>query len=424
MPAPTPGRYLATMALVASLGLWFLGTVNLRNDPYGAFRRLGVDTLSTETLRWSRVASAERARSPCEVMILGSSRVVFGFGIDVPPRDGKRVCNTGLGGTSLSELRSVLDVVLQNPHVEEVHLYLDLHLFNDQRTPHHDFHQSWYNPERSALSYYAWMLTSIDAFNASAAVRGVRFPWMPPVRRHRGPLRQNRIQVTGLLQARNGLRLFRGPDKTLAIFESMLDDLDARGIRVQLAIPPLHALMWEVNVTAGVWDTAKTWRRTLVQILDSRPIRHDLWDFAHYHEPATGPVPIHFGHPPSQWFADISHMDRALARLVQARIDAHHAGQDWDGPSAFGVLLTAETLDTHLARFDADRATWRYNNPAQVQWFDNIIEDLRTARPEVFEDIAHSVRVRAAAAAGEAIPERNVYTYEDDEDVLPDEPAP
>ena len=56
------------------------GAVNIALDPFGIYRKWHVPHLRTEPEVWSRVSAAERIADDCNVVFMGSSRVVHGFG--------------------------------------------------------------------------------------------------------------------------------------------------------------------------------------------------------------------------------------------------------------------------------------------------------------------------------------------------------
>ena len=95
--------YVRAVLRAAALALALLATFNVIVDAYGIFRRWRIPHLRTEPEVWSRVSAAERIADDCNVVFMGSSRVVHGFGPHMPRWGSRNVCNGALAGTSIQQ---------------------------------------------------------------------------------------------------------------------------------------------------------------------------------------------------------------------------------------------------------------------------------------------------------------------------------
>jgi hypothetical protein len=378
-------KYFRTAVLTSVLATTLMASFNVYIDPYGIFRHMHLPNMGYAPLTWSRVAAAERMRGKCDIAFLGSSRVVFGFGTDMPNWGKWRLCNGALGGTSIAEQKTVVEFITTKTNLKGILLFVDLHMFHDGRMYNHDWAQSRLNPERNRLNYLAWGLTSLDAIEWSTKLRGI---WLPifdkPKPEHTSSMETRGMVKTTLLRA-NMYRLFEGPDKTRALFVEILDEAQAAGLKVMVAIPAEHALQIEMLKTANLWDVNKEWKRFLTQETFKRGI--PLWDFETYHSPAKSPLPMLPTDKPTPWWSDLSHQSKLLGDNTLERIQESVAGKSGTFEPNFGVVLTPDTIEADLAQMDTDRLAWRAANPGQIAAYEQILAHIGQIDPSVWADL-------------------------------------
>lgn len=366
--------YLKTLFFWLVLGLCALGLNAMEADPFGTWRNMGLRPADTakDPIVWSRTATGERIVSGCDLVILGSSRLVFGLGPKLPKWGEITPCNGAMGGTSLRELEHGWDLALTQDRVRHLVLFLDLHLFDDNRAYYHDFRQSRLNEDRSVLSYYTWNLFSSDVIMASAVTRRRMLPWIDaPKDKLATPIKANMTQVRSFLSPKAGMyRRFSGYTGNMTRLEGMLDRAEAKGVRVTLVIPAIHAMQMEMMVTTGHGQTFLDWKRDLVELLATRDAPPPLWDFATYHHYALSDLPNRNTDAASPWWIDTSHQSMRLGILTLNRLADAETGQtrrDWG--TDFGVLLTTDNIDAHLAKFKPGRKQWITEHPDDVAWY-------------------------------------------------------
>lgn len=378
-------RYFRTAVLTSVLATSLLASFNVYIDPYGIFRHMHLPNMGYAPLTWSRVAAAERLNGKCDVAFLGSSRVVFGFGTQMPNWGKWRLCNAALGGTSIAEQKTVVDFIVKKTKVKGILLFVDLHMFHDGRLYNHDWAQSRLNPERNRLNYLSWGLTSLDAIEWSTKLRGI---WLPifdkPKPEHTSSM-ETRGMIKSTLLRSNMYRLFEGPDRSRTQFIEILDQAQAAGLKVMVAIPAEHALQIEMLQTAHLWEVNKEWKRFLTRETFKRGI--PLWDFETYHSPARSPLPMVPTDKPTPWWSDLSHQSKLLGDNTLERIQESVAGKSGTFEPRFGVELTPDTIEPTLAQMDTDRLEWRAANPAQLAWYEQMLAFVGQVDPTVWTDL-------------------------------------
>lgn len=372
-PPPANARpFTRAFVLAAGIPLLALAAFLMLVDPYGIWRHRGMPTAGYEPMTWSRIASAERLNGRCDVAFIGSSRVVYGLGTKVGRIGGAKVCNAGLGGTSMVEIEQVLRFVADETRIKRVVLFLDLHMFHDGLTTNHDFAQSRFSPDRDPVTYHAWSLASWSALGWAMESVGLRLPGFDGLKPALAPSHKNRGLIKASLMQERMYRQLQGPDVQLDAFARALDHLEERNVQVTAVIPAVHAMQLEVIHEAGLWELNKDWRRWLTEVLWDRDIV--LWDFATYHSPATADLPRTVVEDPSPWWADISHQSEMLGRLSLERLMDAAAGSDDAWEERFGVRLTPANIEDHLDDLDAGRADWIKGSPEQAAWFQMVAE--------------------------------------------------
>lgn len=379
-----PARYVRRVLTVFGTGFLLLALYLAWVDPFGIYRHRGFPNAGMPALTWSRVAAAERLAGDCDVALVGSSRVVFGYGTKQPRVGRKKLCNGALGGTSMKEIKSVWDFIVDETDIPLVLLFLDLHMFHDGRGTNHDFAQSRFNPDRTFVSYHLWALTSFQGFEFATKMFGLQLPIFRPMM----PLRSSSMETRGMIKTTlvqpDMYRRFEGPDETMELLRQILDEARRKRIQVAIILPATHAMELETTWTAGLWELNKDWKRQLVR--ETFPRKVPLWDFATYHSPALSVLPTTVLEPPNPWWSDMSHQSQLLGKLTMERIVDALDGKSDGWEPGFGKALTPDTIEAALAEMDEGRQRWHDLHPDQLAWYHKVLDNLREIDPTVDED--------------------------------------
>ena len=133
-----------------------------------------------------------------------------------------------------------------------------------------------------------------------------------------------------------------------------------------VVIAPVHALHLELIRDEGLWEVLETWKRDLaraVQAAGDGAVQ--LWDFATYHRYAREPVPLDpAAREPMRWFWESSHFTRELGGLMARRFLG--VATDDPLPPDYGVPLTVETVESHLASVREGHRQFQQDHPEQI----------------------------------------------------------
>jgi hypothetical protein len=150
--------------------------------------------------------------------------------------------------------------------------------------------------------------------------------------------------------------------RVMADVKAILDLCESHGTRVILFISPSHADHLEILDLAGHWHAFEEWKRGLAALTAKYRDTNGrsgvtLWDFSGYDSYSTERVPTdrHVLH----WFLDPAHYTKALGDVIVNRIFGEAGTQ-------FGVLLTPETIEPHLAAIREQQRLYRERHQADA----------------------------------------------------------
>lgn len=122
-------------------------------------------------------------------------------------------------------------------------------------------------------------------------------------------------------------------------------------------ITPEHALQLETAYLQGRGKIIEQGKRELVKMMP-------VWDFSGYNSITTEPVSDRMEN-----YTDTSHFTLKVGNLILARILQK---QEDKVPKDFGILLTPNNVELHLAKIQADRQLWLKNNHKVISFLEKI----------------------------------------------------
>jgi hypothetical protein len=147
-------------------------------------------------------------------------------------------------------------------------------------------------------------------------------------------------------------------DKYLSDFQKIVELCKQHDIILKVFISPAHATQWEAIRATGRWASFEQWKREIVKIVP-------VWDFSGYNS-ITGEKII----DPMKNYADNSHYRQEIGDLILNRLLSY---QQEIVPDDFGVLLTSENIEFHLAIIRNERELWVKNNPDAIK----LVQDIK-----------------------------------------------
>jgi hypothetical protein len=387
MPAPYK-RFVQWWLLLTAVALAAIAALNVLVDPAGAFPRLHLKAF--EPLRYlnhDRVHKSEMARrGDWQVIILGSSRAKAGLPATHPFLATNRTCNLSVDGARCPELAGIFDYAVAHNPLKHVILCLDLYMFSQGPRWILDFSESRFGPGFQPFEHYSKQL--LGRASTDDSWHALRAKWrndLPPPQDRCGFYRHSLhadtsqrelfgriLPITG-----GGYPRLKLDPANLALFRHIVRTCRDRGIDLQVAILPVHALEVEMIHASGRWPEFEEWKTDLVNVLAAEGVegKFNFWDFTGFTGPSAEPVP-----PPGdsatrmKYYFENSHFTPVFGGMI---IDAMF------GPSTtnqIGIALSRSNLQEHLARIREDRSTYVRTNSADIQWVGRIVADL-TAKP-------------------------------------------
>lgn len=370
-------------------------------DPYSIYGRIykknGFDVNGhgfASQLRMSKAVAVRK--NPPQILLLGSSRVAFGF--SAHPVQGyfpnQSIYNLGLIGITEYESMRYFQHAAAFNSLKHAIIGLELSEFNVNIPPRADFVEERLQVDINNQPYNNLYMGDYlpTLFSVDAAITTFR-------------------EVTGLVKAQdlffiNGFRegysydggslggfivteenylnqfyanfAFRnvnGVRNTLDFFRKTLELAQQNKIQLHLFISPAHARQWETLNGAGLWQTWEGWKRQLVAINEAVASQYhakpfELYDFSGYSSYSTEEVP-RTAAKSMKYYHDTTHFLQNLGELVLQRMFNPQAKNE----PVFGVLLTSATIEQDLATIRAGRLQYIATHPLDKADIDKMVQE-------------------------------------------------
>ena len=309
---------------------------------------------------------------PYNTLILGTSRA-YAFDAQSPCWGPDEVYNAGLSGANVLEMFHVFRHALKHANVRRVFFCSGPNSFSSQNRYPDEFTLSRFDPDRNEIAHHADNLISLRTTMISLKVLGdfaidnrAQYAHLGN-RNEFAKSRRHKTRVLFNKQLAHDIRALSISPYTQERFEllrQMVEDCRARDIELIVVIPPFHAMHMEAMRAVDRWETFESWKRDVVALVAEKPShRVTVWDFSGYNQYTTETVPQNDDRNAMQWYWESSHFKRALGDQVLQRVFLDEA------PSAttFGVRLTSENIDRHLARIRTERKLWLPGHEQDVE---------------------------------------------------------
>ncbi|MDY6782681.1 MAG: hypothetical protein SW833_09080 [Cyanobacteriota bacterium] len=360
-------RFTALFLLMASLPMVAVGLFNIIIDPYGTFNspvgKFNHEKPSKDNNdRLYKAADIMRIK-PVTV-ILGSSRTKQSINPEHPTlQDKTPIYNLALNGANIYEVRRYLEHAIANQEdIELVVLGVDFFMFNGELDNQPSFSENRLETAMLPPNDLINSVFSLDTYQRSVeTVEASRTAKTINLDYGKNGFMPNRKVNDGKTEAR-----FDGSIKTYFKFHSnytfsenyfeefkkIVELCQKQGIELKVFIPPAHATDNEAIRVTGQWEAFEEWKRKMVKIVP-------VWDFSGYNSVVTEPIQAKMEN-----YADNSHFTVRVGNWILDRIFSTNAATV---PTDFGVLLTPDNVESHLAEIERDRETWAAQHPDEVQ---------------------------------------------------------
>lgn len=373
---PTAKQYLRfnwVFLFFASVPLLSVALLNVAIDPYDVFKSpdfLGLNHSKIKKDNNDRLYKAtDIIRIKPITVLIGSSRTKQGLDPTHPAlKKYQPVYNLALNGPNFYEqLRYLQHAIANQKNLKEVVLGVDFFMFNSSLMNQPTFSEERLEKRSISLQDVINSTLSLDVFSTSLQTvdASLQEPnkndnygengFMPNLK-----LKGNETEW----RFTSGINLYfklhssyQLSDKYMSDFKHFVELCHQRGIQLKIFISPSHATQWEAIRATGRWQTFEQWKREIVKIAP-------VWDFSGYNSITTEPLSSQMKN-----YADNSHYTKKIGDLVLNRIFSYR--QD-TVPKDFGILVTSENIETHLAKIRQDRESWAKRQPDEVK----LVKDL------------------------------------------------
>lgn len=155
------------------------------------------------------------------------------------------------------------------------------------------------------------------------------------------------------------------PEAMVAL-DAVTRDYCQQGVAFRFFLHPVHALA-ELSYWENIWQDQEEWKRGLVRLFDQRrqegcDIR--FMDFTGYNQVTMEDIPQVTGSDTMRYFWEYSHYNSVAGRKILERLllPSQPGGGD-----EFGVELTDENIEWHLASFRDQRLAYCASHPDETR---------------------------------------------------------
>jgi len=354
-------KYFVFVAVGTLVICGFVVCFNVLINPYGIWPDLlnGYYAKKTARINSVRMVKAYDLLKACpDAIITGMSSVVWGIDPPTYPVEGKKLYNGGIVGSNAIEQYAYVKTFLdQCPTISKLYIDVNFESFHNSRIPPSDF--VYDRLDRSSRTLDDIVFTT---FSRSAIIASLQTIWFKRTQLvekmvfdrgdgfHRIPDAPYEIYKKNFLMYLSGAYQLIGieiDEAEIAAFAEMVRLAKSRGVEVEVYFAPIHYWLHYMRRYDGpVGHTSSKLqfelKRRIAQI-------HDFWDFNQYNRISAESVD-HADH-----FIDMIHYRPVTGEGVLAIMNGH---QRSDLPADFGVKVTKQTIEKHLAEFDAGLDRW------------------------------------------------------------------
>lgn len=360
--------------LIALFPVFSIGLFNVAIDPYNVLNSptfSGINVLKPEQDKQNKLFKAvEVMRFKPKIILLGSSRIVLGLNPEHPSLlNGNNTYNLGIPGVHVYELRRYLEhVIVNQPNLKQVVIGIDFFMFNDFNKNSFQVQENLLEKTAIPLQDLLNIVFSLEGFEASKTTIALNRKASDLTPYYLNGMRDNKktdesndnketmksIFLKGIKRYLNDSNYYKNYSLNVSLteFKKVIDICRDRNIDVKVFISPEHTTQMEAIRVAGLWSVFEEWKR---QVSTITPV----WDFAEYNKITTESI-----NNEMQYFLDSTHYRKEVGDKILNRVLSYQQEPESDD---FGVLITPENIESHLAKIRANREVWTRSNPDVVK---------------------------------------------------------
>ncbi|MBE9125808.1 MULTISPECIES: hypothetical protein [unclassified Coleofasciculus] len=373
------GKFNFLVITIALFPGFFVGIFNIIIDPYGVLNSptvSGINRLKPEQDTHNGLfKSVEVMRLKPTTVLLGSSRVVLGLNPKyLALLANQPAYNLGIPGVHIYEAKHYFEHALINqPKLKQVIIGIDFFMFNNTNFSDNlsIYDKNLVGKSQIPLQRLLDVVFSIQVFQSSLITLEVNredlasLPYYSNGMRNVSPksnpkpmIDNFKIDIGNYLNNENYYKNYSLTQSSIKEFKKIIDICKQRNIQVKVFISPEHTAQLEAIRVAGLWTVFEEWKR---QVSSITPV----WDFSNLNKITTEAIGNDM-----KYFLDGTHYSKEVGDLILNDVLSY---QQEKVPKGFGVLITSENIELHLAKTRADHEIWVKNNPDVVK----LVQDLK-----------------------------------------------
>lgn len=387
-------RYFVHFLFSALLLSAALAGFNWWVDPYAIYHEQSSGAVPLRVMNERIFKTVKLARTPADVVFIGTSRTDIGIGREQPVLQNRRLANLATFGQPIHEMRRLFELAVQDGKPHTVVLGLDFFAFNALFAPPSDYVEDNYSPLRPATLLLS-ISTLSDAFakyrhpqaggGECCYADGFRLATDPAYLmgnyRHYFAASERMYLMEKYLPYPQCAFAFatrgREAQSSLADLHAIFELAQRQHVDLRLFISPSHARQWETLAAAGLWDNWEAWKRQLVEFNEQAAGQagrspFPLWDFSGYDTVSSEDLPDDGGHRLMNGYSDSSHYTLEVGQRLVARL--------FGGEGNWGGALSRANLEAQLAQIRAARQQYRASHEHDVAEIEALARETAQAK--------------------------------------------
>lgn len=375
-------RFNSIFLTLVAFNLFAVGLFNILLDPYGVFNTpqlQGVNQAKPTKKNHTRLAKAiEVTRIQPKTIFLGSSTALRLSPNHPVLANTQPAYNLALPGAGMQEeLLYFQHALINQPDLKQVIIGLDFFSFGVGIKKAPDFIEDRLQKKRITTQDALNVIFSLSAFQSSWNTLTANIASKPSVSALKDlesesgvtpgqgdsrVINNFQVVISSYLQQEGRYKNYQLSNERLQDLRTIIDTCRQRNIAVKVFFSPTHAVQLQTLHVAGLSPAYQQWQREIVKIIPT-------WDFSGYSQINTEPLNSEMKN-----YVDGAHYQYRIADLILNKMFQY---QLETVPSDFGVLLTPETIEPHLAAVRADQIVWQKNNPKMIKFVQKLYKTIK-----------------------------------------------
>jgi len=405
----TRTRYLVVLAITCAVTLILVGLVNMVIDPYGTYRFFDIPGVNRKKPYPDHdIGKIKTNAMPLvnpDALILGNSRAEVGFDPTNPlwsEHGYHSVYNAAVPGSGIGVAWGQLLTCAANSKPKAVFLGLDF--FDFLVSPNEAIEPLPTSSTKVRADSLRWRmqttLTMQSLIDSLTTLRIQRAPYSAQLTdRGFNPLREyiefarsegyyklfrQRAEENAKKHSRRTANIFAQGTQTSADFEGLRQMVRwalKNDVELRLIIYPYHAQLLIMIDELGLWQSFEDWKRQLVRIIAEETDKHHspanitLLDFSGFSSYAREKIPAKGDRTTVvKWYWEAGHFKKELGDIVITRSLTRDLTEDIN---VFGIQLTQDTIDLHLARTRSEKFAFKHEQQRMVEELVDLIDNAR-----------------------------------------------